>query len=146
MTELIDILTSPVDDDPRGKRPKIETKLVNQLLAELRRQLPGYVIFKHADRATFGIPDISITGCGRTLWLEVKHANPTLETMGIQWRTCAKLHRAGLCRYVVYFEQVKTKRLLILTPEEVQQPLDEFVGAEGFDHNYVVRFARETLV
>jgi hypothetical protein len=48
-----------------------ESKWTSQFVKSLR-QHPGFVVLKHSDRFTAGVPDISVTYRDRTLWLEVK--------------------------------------------------------------------------
>jgi hypothetical protein len=53
-----------------------ETQFTSKLTKALREQLePGYIVWKHADGYTAGIPDISISWGRDTLWIEVKLAN-----------------------------------------------------------------------
>lgn len=49
-----------------------EAQATQKLLAEIKKRHPRAVVFKHCDRFTKAIPDISITVAGRTFWLEVK--------------------------------------------------------------------------
>jgi hypothetical protein len=49
-----------------------ETTKLSTFLKKLRAAIPGAVIFKHADKATRDIPDVSITWRKRTTWLEAK--------------------------------------------------------------------------
>jgi len=42
----------------------------------LRATLPGAVVYRHEDQFTAGIPDISVTWRGRTVWVEVKLDRP----------------------------------------------------------------------
>lgn len=42
----------------------------------LRAELPGGVVFRHEDAWTGGIPDISISNNGLTVWVEVKLDRP----------------------------------------------------------------------
>lgn len=49
-----------------------ETQFTSKLVKELRRRLPGAMIFKHADGYSAGIPDISISFESKTTWWEAK--------------------------------------------------------------------------
>ena len=51
-----------------------EAQLTRVFIIKLKATLgPSYTIFKHNDRITKGIPDLSISdGKGRTLWIEFK--------------------------------------------------------------------------
>ena len=95
-----------------------EAVLKGQLMEEFRTQLPSnFVCIRHEDKFTHGIPDISITGYGRTLWLEVKYFNPDLISKGIQELTMRRLAVAGMARYVVYSEV--TARTYIVPPKSI---------------------------
>ena len=53
-----------------------ETQFTGKLVRALRKCLePNYIVWKHADGYTAGIPDISISWGRDTLWIEVKLAN-----------------------------------------------------------------------
>lgn len=53
-----------------------ETQFTSKLVRALKDHLgPDFVIFKHADGYTAGIPDISISFGQRTLWIEAKLKN-----------------------------------------------------------------------
>lgn len=49
-----------------------ESDFQRKLRRALQARLPKAVIWKHNDRFTAGIPDISVTHEGRTTWLELK--------------------------------------------------------------------------
>ena len=49
-----------------------ESQFKAAVCKSIRKQLPGAVVFRHEDRLTAGIPDISVTWHGRTVWLEAK--------------------------------------------------------------------------
>lgn len=54
----------------------IETQFTSKLVKALREGLgPDAIIFKHADGFTAGIPDITVTYRGYTMWIEAKLAN-----------------------------------------------------------------------
>jgi hypothetical protein len=51
----------------------IETRFTSKLTKVLRDKLgPAYIVWKHADGYTGGIPDISISHGRHTLWIEAK--------------------------------------------------------------------------
>lgn len=81
-----------------------EIKLTPKLVKYLTSHLPSrYVVRKHADYATSGDPDISITGDGKTTWWEVKYANPKVKWANeLQRVKCVKLAEAGYCRLIVF--------------------------------------------
>ncbi len=51
---------------------KSESRETRDLVQELKRQRPEWVIQKHSDRFSKGVPDVSISHDRRTLWLERK--------------------------------------------------------------------------
>jgi hypothetical protein len=118
-----------------------EATLKNQLVKKLRELMPGFVILRHEDRHTAGIPDISVTGCGRTSWWEVKHANPDWKSRGIQELTCMRLAAAGICFYITYEDKTGVKRTIISTPREAAATGGlEGEWTRGFDHRFVATF------
>ena len=94
-----------------------EAKLKTKLVEHLRKMYPGYVVLRHEDRFTFGIPDISVTGHGRTSWWEAKHANPDFESLGYQELTMLRLSAGGYARYIIWEEIGDVKRTLIVHPK-----------------------------
>jgi len=67
-----------------------ETQARAKLVKALRETLPeGTVVLRHEDIRTAGIPDISVSLLGRTLWIEVK-AEP-YKLRGIQHETLRRL-------------------------------------------------------
>lgn len=115
-----------------------EAPLKAALVRELRKTLPrAAVVFRHEDRITAGIPDISVTWNGRTTWLEIKYANPGLKSRGIQDLTLLRLAAAGVARYVVYREQKGEKRTGVIHPNEYGRDLDG-AWTDGFHHGFVV--------
>ena len=85
-----------------------ESTLQHDLAQHLRANFPGAVVLVHADRYTAGIPDMSVTYHGFTLWLEIKHVTPDklLNTTDIQRQTCIDLAAHGDCLYVIYEEYI----------------------------------------
>lgn len=81
-----------------------ETQLCAQLVKEARKQMPWAVIFNHNDRATAGVPDVSITA-ERTVWLELKLGD--FKSTSVQELTAKRLARYGTAFYVIYAESGK---------------------------------------
>lgn len=89
-----------------------EATITNQLLDYLRKVNPGPVL-KHADKATIGIPDASVTGQGTTTWLEVKlvkfrkskdfDLNTIVNKDGPQYRLMTLLGYYGSSLWVIFF-------------------------------------------
>lgn len=121
-----------------------EKELKDALVKQIRASLPAALVFRHEDQNTAGIPDISVTYKGLTQWLEVKYANPTVHSRGLQLVTCTRLHEVGICHLVIYEEKKGVKQTIIAEPkvrvEQIVAP-DECM-TPGFDHNFVVMFIR----
>lgn len=116
-----------------------EARLTQALLAEAR--LKGFVSIKRNDHSTSGIPDATITGLGRTCWIEVKYANPSFKSHGLQELTACRLALAGLCIYVIYDGPRNT--VSIVAPKDLGQWREATQKAEGMNHSWVVEQIRE---
>lgn len=117
-----------------------EASLTGSLIKVLRR-LAGLVVFKHTDRLITGIPDISITH-HKTIWLEVKYANPKILSRGLQHLNMLKLAEVGLAFYIIY-DKPKDKTFIVL-PKHLGTVLYE-AEFNGFDHARVCNFLEEYL-
>jgi hypothetical protein len=109
---------------------------------------PEFLVFAHSDLRKYGIPDLSLSGHGRTTWWELKHATPRFATKEIQEVTCLRLARTSFCRYVIYHEYGDTKETLIVHPSAVygrrgivKQIAYEHSFAE-FDHERVWEYMK----
>lgn len=88
-----------------------EKKLCTDLVAALAA--PGFLVFKHHDESTAGVPDISVNGAARTVWVEVKYVRPDssvereVTKRQVQWANMRLLEHATGARalYVVYEER-----------------------------------------
>jgi hypothetical protein len=72
--------------------------------AALVRQLAegtSLVVLRHEDMYTAGHPDISVTGRGRTLWIEVKWLRLDWKNK-LQRETCRRLEQSGLFFVLTY--------------------------------------------
>lgn len=124
-----------------------EAALKGQLVGALRLHLRGAVVLRHEDKNTAGIPDISVTYRGRTVWLEVKYANPRVSGRGLQKVTCLRLAEQGVCWFLVYEERKGYRRTYFATPKEIVK-FEEVIEipdertAPGFDHEFAVQFIR----
>lgn len=116
-----------------------EAILVAGLVAALREGLPGSVVFKHADRTTAGIPDISVTWRYTTVWLEVKLVAPDLYNRELQDLMMQRLARTSHAYYVVYQDNPHSTKLLVPGPG-YETP--EVFWA-GWSHDSVVQYLRE---
>ena len=93
-----------------------ESELKSQLVRMLKKMAPALVVFRHEDIRTAGIPDMSVTGGGRTTWWEYKFADPDIEDTELQRRTCLLLNRVGFCRYVVWSRTEDGDHTFVMVP------------------------------
>jgi len=126
-----------------------ESTLTSALMHKLREQLRGYECFRHPASylSQAGIPDVSITGYGRTTWLEVKFAKPSIRSRGIQDQTMLRLAGAGRAYYIIYHLEHDIKRMGIVHPRIVHDSdtnLWKYTGewTLGFKHAMVADFIR----
>src|SRR6266852_4323907 len=115
---------------------KQESFLKSQLMATIRRELPNFVALRHEDVRTSGIPDLSMTGYGKTSWWEVKHATPTFSSNNLQELILMRLAATVTAYYILYHELKGNKRTLIVHPKQLNNLLPE-TGCSGFDHLFV---------
>lgn len=120
-----------------------EAILKGTLVDILRANLQGFVVIRHEDRFTHGIPDISVTGNKITTWWEVKYANPDFKSKGIQDLTLLRLHLAGYANFIIYKDK-KVKRVYIVPPNLITFSTADWPNyAEGFNHLWVVEEVRK---
>lgn len=120
-----------------------EKTLLLKMVKQLNKDLPNATIFKHADRVTAGIPDVSVTWKRMTTWLEVKYANPDLHDRGMQNLVMKQLALSGSAWYVIY-DQVQ-EQTIIVRPGELEDGMWRKLlqcHAPGFDHKLVSWFVR----
>lgn len=103
---------------------------------------PSFVTLRHEDVRTSGIPDVSITGLGKTTWWEAKYLNPVFRSTGIQELTMLRLAAAGYARYVIWEEKRGIKRTLIVHPKYVDT-LQAEASCVGFDMQWLVGKVKE---
>tara|TARA_R110000824_G_scaffold167181_6_gene343982 strand:+ start:3446 stop:3844 length:399 start_codon:yes stop_codon:yes gene_type:complete len=115
-----------------------EATLKTALMKEMRAQLCGAVLFRHEDKYTSGIPDISTTFNGCTIWWEVKYAKPSIRDRGIQHFTCNELARNGKCFYIVYYQKKDEKQTRIVHPQFIHDGLTPIASTKGFNHSWVI--------
>ena len=131
---------------------KSESALTGPLIRALDAAMSGAEIFKHSERYTFGIPDISVNWIN-TAWLEIKATETERLEHHKYWEkqliTCRRLERATQrCWFVVYREMCGVRSTMIITPHEVFD--DRHLGlpawdSVGFDHKGVAEFVKEQL-
>lgn len=120
-----------------------EAALKSTLTALLRAQLPSFLVFRHEDKMTSGIPDISTTGNKRTVWIEVKYADPQFDCAGLQELTALRLATHGwACFFVIYELRNKVRTTYIVHPKRLSEWMKSEVRADGFNHQWVVDYVR----
>jgi hypothetical protein len=96
-----------------------EATVLSTFLKKLRGHLPDAVVMKHNDQSLIGMPDVSVTYRGLTLWIEAKlldlpkgtlHSDDELLAIQkrlaaapVQLATCTKLGKAGHCLYLIFW-------------------------------------------
>jgi len=126
-----------------------EAAFITHLTGHLRKATK-FVVFKHADRFTHGVPDISMTGNSVTSWWELKVADPEFDSPGIQELTMIRLAAGGCARYLIYshgtIRIVEPRNLRnwngnIPHPYDVKWLIDEML----FIHNSVRSHVQQTV-
>lgn len=126
-----------------------ESILKSRLVAKIRIEMVGAVCLRHEDRITSGIPDLSITWKGRTSWWEIKWANPTLRSRGVQDITMLRLSAEGYARYIVYEEVGESRQTVIAHPKIVhdhnnpERWRSDGVCTKGHNHRFVVDYMKQ---
>jgi hypothetical protein len=93
-----------------------ESRVKSDLAAYLTKRLPGAVIFKHQDRIA-GVPDLSVTWGGISVWIEVKLANPRFKSPELQKLQMRRLSANGYAIYVIY--DIKNDDTHIVEPSNI---------------------------
>ncbi len=123
--------------------PKRETELKRKLVAVLKQR---FFVQTHSEARKYGVPDLSVSGNGRTTWYELKHATPNFTTQGVQEITCLQLAKYSFCRYIVYYEWQDTWCTYIVHPVEVYGRKGKMgnitpeMRLDGHDHFGVLRY------
>ena len=118
-----------------------ESILKSKLMVQLKLDLLSFVALRHEDVRTSGIPDLSLTGFGRTSWWECKHGDPTFASTGIQELTMLRLAAAGYARYIIWEEKRGIERTLIVHPKHLAD-LEPESWCVGFDMHWLVQQMR----
>ncbi len=112
-----------------------EAKIVRKIVAHLRASLPGAVVFKHADLVTAGVPDISVTFRGKTVWLEVKlltgcetRSSLSRHFNRLQLATMRLLQKQCLVYYLTAYPDKKGLGLALLLPDGIAEWLEDDLG------------------
>ena len=108
---------------------------VRASLVKKLRLHKDWLVLRHEDHYTSGIPDISITGNKITSWWETKYQKGfSLVNKGIQQYTLEQLAKHGYAYYLIY------------TPEQVAvvgPDLENPAIYPGLNHPRVVEFIRK---
>jgi hypothetical protein len=121
-----------------------EQTLKTQLVKTIRQTIPSFVVLPLTMPSRSGVPDLVISGLKYTSWWELKYADPTFESEGIQELTMLRLNAAGAARYIVYDDSREERCTWILTPEQYRQwpEVREALCCDGFNHYWVVDHIR----
>lgn len=126
-----------------------EATIKRGLVKTLRADLPGCVVFRHEDRFTGGVPDLSLTWSGHTVWIEVKYSRPGRKSKlsPLQARTLAKLRAAGALAYCLTYVDGPTPRTEVSWAciHSAGQPVLNGQGWGGLDHGAVSRWLRSVV-
>jgi hypothetical protein len=116
-----------------------EGALKSTLVKKLREAAPHFVVIRHEDTSRSGVPDISVSGNGKTTWWEVKYGKPSWKSMGIQELTLKRLAKVSYARYIVFTED-RIKITEIIPPNELVGTgyYIGFPSREGFAFDWVV--------
>lgn len=122
----------------------MEGELKSRFAAELKRQLPGFLVLHYA---TNGAPDRSIVGAGRQSNWEAKHATPAFRSPGDQELMCCRLAAASHCRYIIWHEHRGIQKTMIVHPLKVMHRngwnLEAEAWCTGFDMKWLVSEIRK---
>ena len=125
----------------------VEKDLVRRLKKVLETKLPQAVVIKHSDAVVAGVPDLSVTWGGGTVWLEVKYDRGNVNSRGIQRMMVQRLASQGQCFYVIYYERAKdaysSKTFVVNGNVDIVSNTawrDQQAFGLGFDHDYVAQF------
>lgn len=135
-----------------------EATLKQGLVKEIKRTIPNVVVFRHEDKFTAGIPDLSVsylrgeTARPFTHWLEVKYCvnkDHSVRSRGIQMLQFHQLDRVAVFNYVVYDATTGGTYILLSSQIVPYKPgygriaSDGVAAAQwsaGYDHKRVANF------
>lgn len=142
LTEWDYFVQDYLSDEGEMREGKLKSDLVNRL----RARLHGAVVLRHEDEATAGVPDISITHKRRTVWIEVKFANPRVRGKDIQKHIARQLELVGHCFYVIYYMNAyDEEKTFVVNPKDLDDWMLRGVMEEGFHHDFVVDHVENIL-
>jgi len=107
---------------PRRPRAEREVDVTSKLARACRALGPHVVVFRHSEMVEAGIPDLSLTLYGRTLWVEVKLVtprSPSIFSRGPQRINLERLECNGLALYAVFDSD--THIVWLVRPHDITQ-------------------------
>jgi hypothetical protein len=122
-----------------------EATLKRDLVAAIRAAMPGAVIFRHEDRFTAGVPDLSVTWRGTTSWVEVKYSRRGRRSRptALQARALRRLAAAGAPAYLLEYREEGGGRITTLDVVDdlgvTSSPVEARTMGAQFDHGCVAR-------
>lgn len=121
-----------------------EAELKAKLMAHIRQNLSGSLAFRHEDKLSAGIPDISVTYRASTIWIEGKMLRDgSITDTGLQRQNMKRLERYGKAIYVIW----SSNQTFIVQPCELEHFLetgDAMGFAPGHDHALILDWIRRT--
>lgn len=117
-----------------------ENELKRNLVEAIKETLPGATVLPHQDVRTNGIPDLSITWKGRTVWVEVKYDRPKTKSK-LEAIQLVMLKRLGGILVTYVQERDGSKRIEVKDFKEAGK-FAIIEQARGFDHRGLARHLR----
>lgn len=142
---------------PNKAISKAEAELRSAFMVVAERVLGPlqFVLLRHEDIRLGGVPDLSVTGLGKTSWIEFKHGTPYFESPGNQELMMMRLAKNGYyARYLIWREREgEGKTTNIVNPVELfrrgRDGQREFVAERataGFNHGWLAMEILKTHV
>lgn len=133
-----------------------EATLKRKLVDALKEAMPGAVIFRHEDRFTAGIPDLSVTYADRTVWVEVKYSRPgkSAKVSGAQRLILSRLMKHGRMLLLTYDDRDGTQTGKVTNMDVPMRMLgvagvgDDMLQNEfaaGFNHGWAASIIKREL-
>jgi hypothetical protein len=130
-----------------------ESDLKSKLIEKLVPMVIPWRVFRHEDRLTAGIPDMSVNGNSRTSWWEVKFVTderPKISGVRLQLERMRQLEvESFAANYIIFELYDNSKRTLIVGPRFVEygERTDRLSLhseiAVGFDFVFIAEFIRK---
>lgn len=111
-------------------------------MEQIAEQMREYTALRHEDVRTCGIPDLSLTGKGKTTWWECKYADPYFESKSIQLLTMRRLAYCGFARYIVWQIRDERRMTMIVHPEHLRYELIAEATSDDFDHQFIINYMK----